>query len=81
MKKTNKQKHKTSRFSLKKIIIIYLLYLLLFVTIFAFLDYYDYYVINIFWLSIASVFLAIIPTYIHFRNGKRTEIDDIADEL
>ncbi len=81
MDQTKKNKHKKRKFPFKKMIIIYALYLLLFLTIFTFTDLYASYIINVFWIIPVSLILALIPTYIHYKSGERSQIDDIADEL
>ena len=79
--KEQKKKHKKHKFPLKKMVIIYSLYLLLFLTIFTFADIYVSYIVNVFWIIPVSLILALIPTWVHYKSGKRSQIDDVADEL
>lgn len=72
---------KTQKTSIKKIIVLLILYILLFVVLFSFIDYYDFYVINPYFLTVLSVVLGSISTYIHIKNGQRSRIDDIVDKL
>ena len=72
---------KTHKVSIKKIITLSILYILLFVILFSFIDYYDFYIINPYILTVLSVILGIISTYIHIKNRQRSRIDDIADKL
>ena len=73
-----KVKHKTP---LKRIILLFIVYSFLFVTLFSFLDYYDYYVINPILLIVISIGIGIVLTLLHIKNGKRSQIDDLADKL
>ncbi len=79
--KKNKTKHNKQQASLKRIILTFLLYSLIFITIFSFLDYYDFYIINPILLTVLSVILSAISTYIHLKSKKRFRIDDIVGKL
>jgi len=69
------------KISLKKIILYFIVYTFLFVTLFSFLDYYAYYSINPWMLSILSLILGMILTYIHVKRGNKLRIDDMVDKL
>ncbi len=76
--KTKNKKHKSSW---KKVIQFFLVYTLLFLTIFLFIDYYDFFRINPYLLTVLSIILGVVFTFVHIKSGQRGRVDDIADEL
>jgi hypothetical protein len=66
---------------IRKVIILFLLYSFIYITILLFIDYYAYDMFNPYLLTIISILLGAISTYIHLKKGKRTQIDIFEEKI
>ncbi len=80
MKKQHKTKKKKA-ISLKRITLLFILYSFTYLAAFAFIDFYAYYAINPYLLTILSVLLGAVSTYVHVKKGYHTYIEHLVERL
>ena len=81
MKNKKSNKHKVKKFPLKKLAKVTFIYFLLFLALLGMVDYYAMMAYNFALVLGISILLALPTGFYHVMRGKRSHVDDVANEL
>ncbi len=81
MKNKTVKKHKPKKFPLTRFFKVTFIYFVLFMALFGMVDYYAMMAYNLVVVFGFSILLAIPAGYYHVVGGKRSHVDDVANEL
>jgi hypothetical protein len=81
MKNKTTKKKRVKKFPLKKFFKVTFIYFLLFLALLGMVDYYAMMAYNFALILGIAILLALPTGFYHIRDGKRSHIDDVADEL
>ena len=81
MKNKTVKKHRVKKFPLKRLSKVTFIYFLLFLALLSMVDYYAMMAYNFALILGISILLALPAGLYHVMRGKRSHIDDVANEL